>query len=88
MKAIHPIKTGLAFAAIVALVHAFWVLMVAAGVAQRWTDFIFWMHFVQPVWIILPFDLGTAFMLVGMAAICSFIIGIVFAFVWNWLHLD
>jgi hypothetical protein len=48
----------------------------------------FWMHFVQPVWIILPFDLGTAFMLVGMAAICGFVIGTLFAFVRNRLHLN
>jgi len=88
VKPIHPVKAGLALGATIALVHTFWVLMVAAGVAQRWTDFIFWMHFVQPVWIILPFDLGTALMLIGMTAICGFGIGIVFAFVWNRLHLN
>lgn len=88
MKAIHPIKAGLALGAVLALIHTFWVLVVAAGLAQRWADFVFWMHFIQPVYIILPFNVGTAFMLVGMAAACGFVIGCVFAFLWNRLHLN
>lgn len=88
MKAIHPLKAGIALGATIALIHTFWVLVVAAGLAQRWADFVFWLHFIQPVYIILPFNVGTALMLVGMAAVCGFVMGCVFAIFWNRLHVS
>lgn len=88
MKAINPIKTGVALGAVLALIHASWALMVAAGVAQRLVDLVFWLHFIQPLYIILPFDITTAVMLVAMTAICGFVVGCVFGFFWNRLHLS
>ncbi len=88
MKAINPVKAGLAFGAVVALVHASWALIVAVGLAQRLVDFIFWLHFVQPVYIILPFNIVTAVMLVAMTAVCGFVMGCLFAIFWNRLHVS
>ena len=88
MKAINPIKAGLALGVVIALIHASWALIVAAGLAQRLVDIIFWLHFVQPLYIILPFDIATALMLVGIAAVCGFVVGLVFAMVWNRFHLS
>ena len=88
MKAINPIKAGLALGAVMALIHASWALIVAVGLAQRLVDIIFWLHFVQPLYIILPFDIVTALMLVGLAAISGFVVGLIFAMFWNRFHLS
>jgi len=59
---------------------------VAAGWAQPVIDFVFWMHFIKPVYVIQPFNLGTATVLVVVTAVIGFVVGSVFAVLWNWFH--
>jgi hypothetical protein len=35
--------------------HLLWSLLVALGVAQPLIDFLFWIHFIKPVYVIEPF---------------------------------
>ncbi len=79
-------RTGLAVGVVLGAMHLLWALLVAAGVAQRLMDFIFRLHFIQPVYVVQPFDALRALALVLLAAASGYFIGAVFAFAWNWLH--
>ena len=83
---ISPIKAGLVLGVVIGLWHLIWSLLVASGWAQPFIDFVFWMHFIRPVYVIEPFNLGTATILVVVTAIIGFVIGCVFAVLWNWFH--
>ena len=72
--------------AIIGLWHVTWSLLVAAGWAQPVIDFVFWMHFIKPVYVIQPFNLGTATVLVVVTVVIGFVVGSVFAVLWNWFH--
>ena len=88
MGTIHPAKAGLALGALFALWHFGWSLLVAAGWAQPVIDFVFWMHFIKPVYAIQAFSLVTALVLIGITAITGFVIGSVFGLLWNWIHKE
>jgi hypothetical protein len=49
--------------------HAVWAALVAFGFAQPIVDFIFWMHFIKPVYTIGPFNIGTALVLIAVTSI-------------------
>ena len=67
-------------------IHLCWALLVATGVAQSLLDFVFWMHFIKPIYVIEPFEVARAGMLVAMTAGMGFLMGSIFALVWNALH--
>jgi len=86
MRAIDPIKTGLVLGALLGGLHVLWSLLVAAGGGQAVVDFVLWMHFIKPIYVIAPFAIGTAAVLVIATACTGFVIGILFALMWNHLH--
>jgi len=86
MRAIDPIKTGLVLGALVGGLHFMWALVVAVGWAQPVVDFVLWMHFVNPIYVIAPFAIGTAVVLIIVTACSGFLIGFLFAVLWNHLH--
>lgn len=88
MKAIHPIKAGVTLGALFGGWHLCWAALVAAGWAQPFIDFVFWMHFIKPVYVVGPFSLGVALVLIAVTTIIGFIVGFVFSTLWNWLHLS
>lgn len=79
-------KTGLALGALLGLWHLLWALLVAIGWAQPLMDFMFRIHFVQLSHSIAPFGFGRAVLLVFIAFVVGYIVGSVFAALWNWLH--
>jgi len=85
-KHLDVAKAGLALAAVVGGFHLGWAILVALGWAQPLIDFVFWMHFVKPVYVIEPFEVARAGMLVAMTAGMGFLMGSIFALVWNALH--
>jgi hypothetical protein len=87
MRAIHPIKAGVTLGALVGGWHLCWSLLVAVGWAQPLINFIFWMHFIQPVYVIRPFNLGIAVVLVVVTSAAGFLLAYVFSLIWNRLHL-
>ena len=66
--------------------HLCWSILVALGWAQPLIDFVFWMHFIKPIYVIEPFQFGRMAVLVVVTAGIGFVIGSAFAVVWNLLH--
>jgi len=83
MKRINPVKAGVTFAVLIGGWHLCWAVLVALGWAQPLIDFIFWMHFIKPVYVVGPFDLGTAAILVAMTGVAGFVMAVVFSLIWN-----
>ncbi|HEY7978702.1 MAG TPA: hypothetical protein VID67_10935 [Rhizomicrobium sp.] len=85
---INPLRTGLVFGIFLALYHACWAALVAAGLAQMLIDFVFWAHFITPPYHIEAFTLGRAGILIGLTFGVGLVGGFVGALVWNAFHGD
>jgi hypothetical protein len=79
-------RTGLILGIVISGWHLCWSLLVAMGWAQPVIDFVFWMHFITPIYVIEPFEFGRAILLLVVTAAVGFIFGSVFALTWNALH--
>jgi len=83
---INPLKAGVTFGAVLGGYHLCWALLVALGWAQPLIDFVFWMHFIQPVFVVRPFSLAAAATLIVFTSIAGFISALFLALLWNILH--
>jgi hypothetical protein len=83
---INVYKTGLVVGIVLGGWHLCWSALVAIGMAQRIADFIFWMHFIKPVYVIEPFEISRAILLVLVTAAIGFVVGAAGAWAWNVLH--
>jgi len=79
-------KAGLVLGFVLGGFHLCWTILVALGWAQPVIDFVFWMHFIKPIYVIEPFAIARASILIVATAGIGFVIGSVFALVWNALH--
>ena len=86
MGPLNPQKAGLALGSVIGGWHVLWSLLVAFGWAQAVIDFIFWMHFINPVYVVGPFNVVTALILVAVTALVGYAVGYAFAAVWNRIH--
>jgi hypothetical protein len=83
---ISVLKAGLVVAALYGAWHLCWSILVALGLAQPLIDFVFWMHFIKPVYVIESFAIGRAAILLVITTGVGFVIGSIFALIWNALH--
>jgi hypothetical protein len=79
-------KAGIVLGAVIGGWHLCWSILVALKWAQPVIDFVFWMHFIKPIYVIEPFEIARAGILLIVTAGVGFLIGSVFALVWNALH--
>jgi hypothetical protein len=79
-------KAGIVLGIVFGAWHLCWSILVAAGWAQPIIDFVFWMHFIKPVYVIEPFELPRMIILVAVTTALGAAIGALFAFVWNLFH--
>ena len=79
-------KVGLVIAALIAVWHVAWSVLVLTGWAQPILDFIFWAHMIKPVYFVKPFDPVAAVVLTVITAVIGYIVGFVGAIIWNRLH--
>jgi len=86
MQAVNPHKAGLVVGALLGGWHFLWALLVAIGWAQPVIDFIFWMHFIKPIYVIGPFRAGVALILVGVTAVLGYAFGYILGVLWNRVH--
>jgi hypothetical protein len=83
---VDPHKTALVLAALFGGWHLIWSVLVLAGWAQPVIDFVFWMHFLRPVYVVEPFAIGRSLILIGVTAGIGGTIGYGFAWLWNRIH--
>ena len=79
-------STGLALGCLLGGIHLLWALLVASSFAQPVMDFVFWLHFIRPVYVIEGFDLARAAGLVALTGAIGYAMGAAFALLWNQLH--
>ena len=80
---INPQKAGLALGGLFGLLHFLWSFLVALGFAQLLVNFIFVMHFIKPIVEVGAFNLTTAIGLIIITSVVGFIVGNIFARIWN-----
>ena len=75
------LKVGIFFA----FLHAVWAIFVVAmpTILQNFLNWIFKIHFLNPIWIITKFNLIDAIWLIIVTFIVGYIIGWVFAYIHN-----
>lgn len=83
MAKLSTTTTGLVLGAIIGGMHLFWSLLVAAGWGQPIINFIFWIHFIKPIYLIEPFESIRAVSLVVVTTGIGFIVGWAAAWLWN-----
>ena len=88
MAKLSTTTTGLVLGAVMGGMHLFWSLLVAAGWGQPIMNFIFWMHFIKPIYLIEPFESIRAISLVVVTSIIGFMLGWAAAWLWNRLRVE
>lgn len=85
MRTIQPFRAALTFALLLGGFHVFWAVLVATRLAQPLSDLLFRIHFIRPVYVIEPFQLGLAALLVAITTAVGALVGWAFAVIWNWM---
>jgi len=83
---VNPYRVGLWFGIFLALWHTCWSALVATGYAQALMDFVFWAHFISPVYHVEPFEISRAGILVAFVFFVGLIAGTIGAYIWNAFH--
>jgi hypothetical protein len=86
MRPISPNKAGLVLGSLTGAWHLLWSALVLVGWGQSFIDFIFWIHFIKPVYVIEPFNAGVALILVITTAVIGYGIGLLAGVLWNRIH--
>lgn len=85
MRRISPSVCALTVGSVIGFWHLAWAVLVASGAAKAFMDFVLRLHFLEFSYTLAPFQLSTAAMLVGLTFAIGFVLGLIFALVWNWL---
>jgi len=87
MNKLNPNKIGLIVGFFLAFVHLIWALAVAIipGILQRFLDWVFNIHFLEPVWKLTTFDIMGAVWLIILTFVIGYIAGWIFAYVHNYV---
>lgn len=83
MQTINKNSAGMALGLLIGLGHLCWTILVALGWAKPLLDFIMNLHFVQMQYSLAPFDFVTALFLVLLTFVVGFVVGWIFAALWN-----
>jgi len=86
MRALNPYRTAFVLATLVGGWHLLWSALVLLGWAQVVIDFIFWIHFLKPVYVVEPFEIGRCLILVAVTAGVGAAAGYCFTLLWNGIH--
>lgn|SRR5574341_1599009 len=81
-------KLGVVIGSTFGLWHLAWALLVAFGIAQWLIDWVFRLHFIQPVYVITAFQPALAVALIVVTSILGYAIGWIVGAIWNWLHTE
>jgi hypothetical protein len=83
---LNATKVGILFAMVTGGTHLLWSILVAAGWAQSFINFVFWAHFIKPIHVVVRFEIARAVALLVLSASIGFLFGLAAGLVWNVLH--
>lgn len=83
---LSPWRAGMALGVFLGAWHFAWSIMVAVGWADAILQFVLRIHFLQLQISMAPFDVNLAATLVAVTTLIGFILGFVFALLWNSAH--
>ena len=86
MGIINCNKLGLVIGAVGGGWHLLWAILVAAGSAQPLLNFVFWMHFLASPFVVQPFQLWVALLLVAITSLIGYATGYILGAVLNGVH--
>lgn len=86
MNQVHAHKVGLVFGGLVAIAHVMWALLVFAGLAKPFLDWIYGLHFLNFQYVVAPFSFANALTLVIVTGIVGYLMGYVAGSLWNLVH--
>jgi len=76
-------KISLVVGLFIAGMHALWAIAVALGIGQMYLNWIFPLHFLNNLYIVMSFNFLTALLLVVVAFIASYASTWLFVWLWN-----
>lgn len=79
-------KTALSLGVFFGVWHLMWSVLVTVGFAQTLLDWVFTWHMIVNPFTVAPFSLTNAVILVVVTAISGYVIGYLFAWIWNKVH--
>lgn len=79
-------KVGLTVGTFVGFLHLVWSLLIGLGWAQGYLDFVMGIHSLNNPYTVMSFNLGQAVVLIILASMVGYIVGSVFATIFNKLH--
>ncbi|MBI4153684.1 hypothetical protein HY503_01680 [Candidatus Woesebacteria bacterium] len=79
-------KAALIFGTFMAVMHTIWSLMVFLGFAQNYVNWILGLHFLNNPFRVGAFSFGRALTLIGATFVVGYIVGYIFATIWNKLN--
>lgn len=79
-------STALMFGTFAAVVHIVWSLLVFLGFAKSYLDWMLGLHFLNNPFRVAPFNTITALILIATTFVLGYLVGWLFASVWNYLH--
>lgn len=83
---INPAKAGLALGGLTGGLHLIWAILVAFGWAQALVNFSLWAHMVSVPFVVGAFDITAAVTVIIVATAVGYVIGSLFAKIWNRVH--
>ena len=83
MAKINGNKLGLVLGTFFALLHVIWALIIAVGYGEQLIEWILPLHFIDILVGVTAFSIMNALILVVMAFIGGYIIGWLYAWIWN-----
>ena len=79
-------KVALVLGSFIGLIHLVWGVLIAVGFAQPLLNFILMMHSLNNPFTVAPFNLARSLGLVVVTFIVGYVVGYVFAALWNKFH--
>jgi len=86
MEKLNKAKMGLTLGLFFAVAHTVWAVLVALGAAQGLLDWATNLHMLDNPYIVLEFSLGATIGLVVMTFVVGYVLGWIFAALWNSLR--
>ena len=83
---INPAKVAITLGAFLGGGYVIWSIFVALGWAQALVDFKLWVHMVSVPVVVKAFDLSAVATLIIISTVIGYIVGYVFALIWNRMH--